>query len=342
MSRDRTDAQSPQSRVHGSSDPPERFLNWQEAQYFSSKHLTSLSLKSALYGLEPTYREALSACAGVIEGNGGDLANVLRNVGVGLFRPDAIAHDKSQAILSFLERLGIRPFFACQLDLSGMIVREVWRYQLNAASGERLRLLDLVFGGAPSVIALFEVADQGSPVPCTVLMADSKGEAIAADRQGWELRSHLDSPNRIEVYFHSSDEPADVVRDAGIILGPERFARALAYRGTDATKDIQLMAHSLVATVAARRLVSPEGTVSSLSHALRDNRPQSLVDRWDLIRSLAGNSPMHAGPSENIIAESGTDAWWGSVGLLGTRSAFLSSRTGWAGSLYTDRKGVAE
>jgi len=167
-------------------------------------------------------------------------------------------------------------------------------------------------------------------VPCAALMGDSKGSANPALRAGWELRSHLNSPHRIEVYMHTADEPIDVVRDGGILLGPERFATAISVEESeDITDDVLRMSrHINEAYGPTARAVEIRNELLRIALTAAGLPPNGTVDRWGVVRKLGAACGMFSGPGETIICHSGTDPWWEQAGLLSERTAYLSARAG--------------
>lgn len=312
---------------------PERFFDCGYAERFTRSELTVLDNKASAYAGETAYREVLYETA-LRLGSERAVADLIKRTGIGLFRPDAIAHAKVGAALSYFERLGIRPVHAVDAEVGYRAVREIWRYQLNSSSGQRLRLLDLLFGACPSLLAFFTVDVDKPRIPCTVLMADSKGPADVSERQGWELRSYLDSPNRIEVYVHCGDEPADVVRDGGLLIGPAAFAEALTHPPErDAVNMITARAGELAATPGIDEPV----VIDPLLRSVIDDAPaDGRLGRWRLLRCAANTCRMVACSAESLIAESGIRSWWEQADLLDDREKYFIAATGWAGSRLAD------
>ncbi|WP_405709675.1 MULTISPECIES: hypothetical protein [unclassified Streptomyces] len=308
----------------------ERLLERDPGIHFSWGNLTSRLDKAQFYAWEPQYRETLYESATGLGLDGEKLAAALHTVGLGIFRPDAIAAGKVDTILDYYARLGMEPFFAAPLTMTRTVVREIWRYQLNAATGELLKMFDLLYEASPAVLALFRTDPAETPVPCSVLMADAKGEADPRDRQGWELRSHLGSVNRIEVFFHTADEPADVLRDGGICLGPQGLAAALRDRTGPSTRTrIRELAAEIKSGHPGRAIRREE-----LSPLLAREWPgdeNTPLDRWTLLRHFGSLPAAYAGRDENLVGDSGTDAWWRNAGLLEGRTQYLESRAGGAG-----------
>jgi hypothetical protein len=316
---------------------PTRFFDWEYTARFTETDLTTLRHKAGYYATEVCFRESLHDCAARGGLDHHELGRRLRRTGLAVFRPDALAHGKVPQILDYYARLDLRPFFCAVVEIKHPMIREVWRYQLNLASRERIRLLNLLFNASPSILVLFH-AGEHTPVPCAAIMADCKGSTNPADRQGWELRAQLGSPHRVEVYVHTADEPADVVRDGGIMLGPETFADALLEPRTETVAArIRALARDIGRDARRRSLdAGPAGLAIP-----PDLHPAGgPVDRWQLIRELGSRCEMNAGPGRNLIPESGTDEWWSRAGLLHTRGRYLSRRAGRSGVRLPDGQAV--
>ncbi len=203
------------------------FFNWERSQEFARENLTGQDVKATLFAYEPGFRESLYSLALSRRGSDEELGNEIRNVGLCLFRPDAIAHDKVRSALDYFSAAGLMPFMFTPVGITPDSARELWRYVLNIASGERLQLIDLLFGACDSILVLFEMQSPLASLPCSVVMTDLKGRGMKVDRQGWELRSFLSSAHPLENYVHTADEPADVVREGGRLLGSAALTAAL-------------------------------------------------------------------------------------------------------------------
>jgi hypothetical protein len=274
----------------------------QSLSAFTAQYLTMVPDKTRYYVAEQAYRTALGALVppGVDADTAAALGTRIQRIGLGLFRPDAIAHDRVEPTLAYLRRLGIRPFHAQVVNVCGPTVRELWRYQL-----------DLVFDAGHSVIAFFRHI-QEPPVPCAVLIADAKGPASPARREGWELRAFLGSPNRIEVYFHAADEPVDVVREGGILLGPGPLAQLLSAHLTgtdpawrDATDDVLRLSSAL------RSVPGPPLRDPLLARMAEEYGVAGAAnDRWAVLRTLGEQCPMFRDGARNLVRQTGSREWW--------------------------------
>jgi dTDP-4-amino-4,6-dideoxygalactose transaminase len=278
---------------------------------FCAAELTTLGPKASAFSAEPLFRETLvelAASTGAVELP--RLADLVRSTGLAMFRPDALHFGKVGAALAYLEGLGLRAHAPRPLRVTPLQAREVWRYQLNGATSLRLRLLDLLFAQGPSICFLFRDLEGRWPVPCSTVLADAKGEAEASAREGWELRSRLRSPSRMITFLHTADEPADVIRDGGLLLGPAGFAQAVGdlLSGTgDGSWD------PFVSTGA--------GDERAVADVQAPSDASSAADAWTTLREPRPSFEMSL--AQNVIGEPGTDGWWERAGLLEERLTLL-------------------
>lgn len=292
-------------------------LDWSTARAFTRRELTTYPEKADLYSREPLFREALYEVAG----HGGctsedELGRLIRSVGLAVVRPDAIWAAKTDLIMDFLDRLRLHPRLARRLEIGSAQVREVWRYQLNAASLMRLRLMDLLFAQGDSVLVLFDDPGTFWPVPCSCVLSDAKGEAEPAERDGWELRSVLDSPHRLLSFIHTADEPADVVRDGAILLSAAGLAASMCA--------VHMTPDDVSSELGAAALRPSLRSEHDLERVLELLGSHGAPDAWRILQDEPLRSSMTAGTNtENLLGRSPTDEWWGRVGALAHREHLL-------------------
>lgn len=322
------DVRSTASYPHGPSRCGRRGVRGADRAWgdrFTARHLTMVPDKTKYYVPEERYRAALRALVprGVDTEREAELGARIQRIGLGVFRPDAIAFDRVEPTLDYLRCFDIHPFHAQIVNVSGSIVRELWRYQLNAASKERQHLLDLVFEAGDSILVFFRRIEE-SPVPCAVLMADVKGPAMPSRREAWQLRSFLGSPNRVEVYFHTSDEPADVVREGAILLGPDLMAQVLRphlmdAEWRDATDDVHCLSKTL-----GSMPVPPLRDPFLARVAEECGAGGSTNDRWAVLRTLGERCPMFSGVARNLVRHTGSREWWERSSVAAERTSLLA------------------
>ncbi|AEV87133.1 nucleoside diphosphate kinase [Actinoplanes sp. SE50] len=309
-----------------------RFFDAAYTRRFLREELTTVDGKADAYAVEARFRQTLYACAQATHADDSGLGMQIRQVGLGMFRPDAIAAGKAVPTLEYLRRFDCHPYAYFPVQITAKEYEEIWRYQLNVASGERLALLDLMFSWSQSILVQFRRTAAVIDVPVTVLMADVKGPADPVNREGWELRAHLASPSRVETYFHTADEPADVVRDGGLLLGARRFAEMLA-EPCDEARDVAGAIARLASTIATDARAAEATSDATVSPGIVDPDPlveidlakSRRVDTWQIIRHFGAACEMYSGPGRPTIWQAGSDGWWNRVGLLADRDKWLTA-----------------
>lgn len=310
------------------------FFNWRRSEAYTRENLTGLDTKATLFAYEPNFRDSLYSLASVRQASDSELGDEIRNVGLCVFRPDAIAHNKVKQTLDYFSVVGITPFQFAQIRITPALARELWRYVLNIASGERLQLIGLLFGACDSILVLFEMPRKLNDLPCSVVMTDLKGRSTKVERQGWELRSYLSSPHPVEQYVHTADEPADVVREGGILLGPAALSTALQISPrVDVSESVYSLARRLQAqcdgmTIAAADLHKLlQDLLRTKCGSFWDGTSSTKFGLWEVYRKLGGVCEMFSAPAPCVIDTSGTDWWWEQAGLLENRKVLLSDAT---------------
>jgi nucleoside diphosphate kinase len=212
------------------------------------------------------------------------LCNMLWNTASLILRPDAVAGGQAANILPALRDLGFVPIAARSVRLSLDQTRELWRYQANVSTRERLRLLDLIMTSAPSLYILFRDATERVSAPATVHLTYLKGTAIVENRRKWHLRT-MAGPKvaNIVSYVHVSDDPADMVREIALLFPRRQWLDLMneAEQATDRTEKVR-----------------------SLLAALQADGPKDLLYR-DNARSLPSENRLHTRVWNRILNTSG-------------------------------------
>ncbi|GAA0570351.1 hypothetical protein GCM10010172_63470 [Paractinoplanes ferrugineus] len=132
-----------------------------------------------------------------------------------LLKPDAVASRSIGAVLGWVRTTGLRVVAARRLRMTRGAVRAMWHYQLNRATPARSRLADAICQSSDSLVLL--LTEDGA-VPPSVALSHRKGPADPARRHPDQLRAQLGDFGFLLNLVHASDEPADVVRELGILL----------------------------------------------------------------------------------------------------------------------------
>jgi isocitrate dehydrogenase (NAD+) len=185
--------------------------------------LTRSPLKARHYRDEICFREAMLDVREVL---GEQAGPQLRRAATLMVKPDGLAAGKLAAVHDFLHDNGFTVAAVERPRLTGLTWRELWRYQLTAATCDRLAVYDLVLC-RPALLLVLRHDDPGD-LPATVRLSSLKGPADVADQRPGCLRALLGQPTKIFSYVHVADEPVDLVRELGIVLDREARARVLA------------------------------------------------------------------------------------------------------------------
>lgn len=173
-----------------------------------------------------------------------------------VIKPDAIVSRSVEPIVDWLREAGFRIVAARRTRITRGGVRTMWHYQLNRATPQRSRLADTIIGSSDSLVLLLRAEDDGTGVPPSVSLTDRKGPADPARREPGQLRARLGNFGFLLNGVHASDEPADIIRELGILF-EDSGRRALctqALADTDRFDEAAALTRQLYAEVPAQDL----------------------------------------------------------------------------------------
>lgn len=257
--------------------------------------LTKSPTKARAYSVDPYFREGwetLGECVGSIEQR---RRFAWSKVPVCL-RPDAIAAGRGDVLLARLADEGLRPVAAREVRFDRWLVREVWRYQLNVATPERIAMMDLILVGRPGLLVLFDGGAEMPETPRCVALRAVKGPSAPSRRTPSQLRATL-SEGRASVFtlIHTPDEPIDVVRDLAVFLdeGQVRDLVTAGESATDADGVLRMLA-ALRERVGAHDLSLRTATAALGETACVRGRDERLPEYVARLASLGSTSPWDA------------------------------------------------
>ncbi|GAA4789147.1 hypothetical protein [Lysobacter hankyongensis] len=261
--------------------------------------LTASPEKRALFGQDLYFREAWADARAVLHG---DPAASLSAFALLCAKPDAVAGRRLRPMLDYAIERGFAPVGVAGFAFGRHSMREIWRYDWHVYTVDRLRFSTLWYTSAPSLMFVLEDRSPEPGIPASVRLTSLKGNALASKRGPDDLRSRLAPPNQVLNFVHVTDEPADLIRELGILLesGARRDVLRWIRDRPDGAMDAAAAIEALYASHAAHDL-DPRASLRRLrdAGAIEDDAARRLeaclsaeeIVDWETLCALA---PSHA------------------------------------------------
>ncbi len=179
------------------------------------REVTRSPLKADLYALDSYFREGCWTFAG-------DLPEML-GVALCMMKSEATVGRRLRSGLDVLRDSGFRPVDAFRFRHDRRTIREVWRYQFNIATRERVEAMDAVLPSTDTVcLVLWDEQWGPGRIPAAVRLNSLKGPADPELRRPEHLRRRLGVVNGLFNFLHISDEPVDVIREIAVLCDEPR------------------------------------------------------------------------------------------------------------------------
>jgi nucleoside diphosphate kinase len=202
---------------HPEEDAPRAVLGAEHAPAIPAS-LSVVPAKRALFAVDTYFRESWEDLR---EFRSDSVEQLLHRHATLLLKPDAVVGRRLDAALGWLRERGATVAAAERVRLSRHQARAMWQYQWNVATRERRDLCDLIAQRGDALLLVVRMPEDGTPA--TVRLSAMKGPADPAHRQRWQLRHRLGGHNYLLNFIHTADEPADLVRDLGVLFdAPQR------------------------------------------------------------------------------------------------------------------------
>jgi nucleoside diphosphate kinase len=160
---------------------------------------------------EAYFQEAYYSIPGLVDGQ-----QSLREWTFLLLKPDCFPSGASSRVIPAAAQAGFTAVAAVPVKLDRLMIRELWRYELNIAAMDRYLLLDEFLECGPSVLLLL----RGAPgLDASQALASIKGNSMLPARNASCLRARIDARGGMLNHIHSPDTFIDLVRELGILLG---------------------------------------------------------------------------------------------------------------------------
>ncbi|GAA3679440.1 nucleoside-diphosphate kinase [Streptomyces iranensis] len=183
--------------------------------------------KREIYAGDPYYRDAWDDLTALL-GTEWAVADQLHRVAPMILKPDTVAIRGGARLLAAVRAAGFVPVAWSKFRFDRHVTRELWRYQLNVATRERIDVMDMIMPAAESLyILLRDTAESG--IPATARLSDMKGPTRPEDREAHHLRWIAGAAQAsVLTYIHVADEPADILRELGVFFESSERKRLLA------------------------------------------------------------------------------------------------------------------
>jgi hypothetical protein len=174
----------------------------------------------------------------------------LWNIGSVMFKADSLIRGNTTTGMRALAAAGFQIRSGRSVQFSERLVHEFWHYALGRYSDKRIALLARLLVMAPSLYLLVRADELELGYPTAIRLTDFKGEVAPGLRTATKLRAVLGAPQTAMFnYVHTADEPADVVRELGLLFDASaRRAILLGEETGGAHAAQQLSEHMLAQT----------------------------------------------------------------------------------------------
>lgn len=137
-----------------------------------------------------------------------------------LFKPDAIVTRSIGHTVRCLEEHGFEPIYHSSFCFDRFLVRELWRYTLNRATDQRFDAIDLLLPATESLVLIVRDNELINGDSAAARLKRLKGPSKSEARTAYDLRSRIGAGTGLLNFIHTPDEPADVVREIGVLFDP--------------------------------------------------------------------------------------------------------------------------
>jgi hypothetical protein len=200
--------------------------------------LTTDPDKSRYYAQDIYYRETVQQLEGW---DPAERRRLLQTHSYLLFKPEALVARKVEPALRYLAERGIEANFAAPLTFNRSMLRSLWWYQLNAAPLTIARACDLLINDWEMLLIGFvdtKADPDGGPLDSGARrLSDLKGSSRDIGKGLGLLRDELGCTTTCLNFIHAPDEPADVVREIGVLF--DRAARQSVFASMGEQQNVQ-------------------------------------------------------------------------------------------------------
>ena len=206
-----------------------------------------------------------------------------------MFKPEALAGRRIHRALDYLAERGFEPLGALRVRIDPRTLREMWRYQLNAAPLSAVRAVDMIMAAGDCLfVPMYDTQGlERTGLTAAVRLSDLKGSTrdLNSDLGHGLLREALDCTIQSLNFVHAPDEAADLLRELAVLFGrPDR------------AEPLRLL--SALPSRQARDAVRRE---TARLYSLHPEHPLDLDTSVQALRSAAHDDPSRAAMTARLL-----------------------------------------
>jgi nucleoside diphosphate kinase len=277
--------------------------------------LSDLSEKRILYANDVYFKESFEDLSRVMPG---DVDAFCRTHTLMMLKPDAAVTRQVTRALRWVTQNGFIAVGAVRVSMCRHAIRALWQYGLNAASRDRRDAADLYVTAGDCLLVLLACPD--ATEPATTMLSRIKGPANPGGCHPGQLRHEIGSFNYQLNLVHTADEPADLIRELGVLCDQQMRVRLYeqALAGDDRGAEAADLATQLEDAVGAEDLdlgqtiLALTSAADSAPSSVAPHRRSALVSLLDEVRAgrskdwrrvlaLADEIGLPIGPWQRIV-----------------------------------------
>lgn len=167
-------------------------------------------------------------------------AEVLSSHASLIIKPECILGGTAPLAIRLVLNKGFHPLLMHPFRFNRFNAREQWRYWLTNATMERLQAMTDFLALSESLFVVVRDDLRKDGVPGTVRLAEAKGAADLDERDAGTIRDMVSVlPHPLLTALHTADEPADMIREFGVLFDPQERMRIFQALDSAATPDVE-------------------------------------------------------------------------------------------------------
>jgi nucleoside diphosphate kinase len=139
-----------------------------------------------------------------------------------LFKPEAVAGRRIERALDYAAGQGFEPLGALRVRIDPRTLREMWRYQLNAAPLSTIRAVDMIMASGDCLfVAVYDTrGPEHTGQTAAARLSELKGSTrdLNTELGHGLLREELGCTIQSLNFVHAPDEPADLLRELAVLF----------------------------------------------------------------------------------------------------------------------------